>query len=71
MSNTQILIENLTDEFYECGTQQVKDWLIDNLDHIGLSKQQVNQLSIKQLKNVFLNTSLEMIGLTVKHTNSR
>ena len=71
MSNTELLIEDLTDEFYECGTHQVKHWLISNSDHTGLSKEQINQLSIKQLKDVFINSSLTMIGLTARHTNGR
>lgn len=71
MSNREILIEDLTNEFYESGTHQVKHWLVSNSDHTGLSEQQINQLTIKQLKDVFINTSLEMIGLTVQHTNGR
>ena len=71
MSNREILIEDLTDEFYESGTHQVKHWLVSNSDHTGLSEQQINQLTIKQLKYVFINTPLEMIGLTVQHTKGR
>ena len=71
MSNREILIEDLTDEFYESGTHQVKHWLVSNSDQTGLSEQQINQLTIKQLKDVFINTSVEMIGLTVQHTNGR
>ena len=71
MSNTEILIEDLTDEFYESGTHQVKNWLISNLDQTGHTSEHINQLSINQLKDLFINTSLQMIGLTVQDTDSR
>ena len=66
MSNTEILIEDLTDEFYESGTHQVKHWLVSNSDHTGLSEQQINQLTIKQLKDVFINTSLSLVRESVQ-----
>lgn len=65
MSNTDLLIEDLTDEFYECGTHQVKHWLISNLDQTGHTSEQINQLSINQLKDVFISTSLEIFGLNI------
>lgn len=71
MSNTELLIEDLIDEFYECGTHQIKHWLISNLDQTGHTSEQINQVSINQLKDLFINTSLQMIGLTVQHTNGR
>jgi len=46
MSNTELLVEDLTDEVCECGTDQVKHWLVSNSDHTGLSEQQINRLSI-------------------------
>lgn len=61
MSNTELLIEDLIDEFYECGTHQIKHWLISNLDQTGHTSEQINQLSINKLKDLFINTSLEMI----------
>lgn len=44
MSNREILIEDLTDEFYESGTHQVKHWLISNLDH---SNERQTELPLK------------------------
>lgn len=61
MSNTELLIEDLIDEFYECGTHQIKHWLISNSDLTGHTSEQINQLSINKLKDLFINTSLEMI----------
>jgi len=69
MSNTELLIEDLIDEFYECGTHQVKHWLISNLDQTGHTSEQINQLSINQLKDLFINTSLRMIKITVFRVN--
>lgn len=57
-----ILIEDFTDEFYECETLQVKHWLITNSDHTGLSSEQINQLSINQLKYLFIDASLSMLA---------
>jgi hypothetical protein len=62
--NRDLLIEGLIDEFYECGIMQVRDWLVGR--NTGLSKEQINQLSINQLEDLFINTSLQMIGLTVE-----
>jgi hypothetical protein len=68
MSNTEILIEDLTDESYECGTDQVKYWLVSNFDHTGLSEQQTKRLTIMQLKDVFINTSLGVIVVKIART---
>jgi|SaaInlStandDraft_1057018.scaffolds.fasta_scaffold142037_1 hypothetical protein len=62
--NQDLLIEGLIDEFYECGTMQVRDWLVGQ--NTGLSKEQINQLTIKQLKDVFINTSLSLVRESVK-----
>ena len=59
-----LLIEGLIDEFYECGTMQVRDWLVGQ--NTGLSKEQINQLTIKQLKDVFKNTSLSLVRESVQ-----
>ena len=62
--NQDLLIEGLIDEFYECGTMQVRDWLVGQ--NTGLSKEQINQLTIKQLKDVFINTSLSLVRKSVQ-----
>lgn len=67
--NQDLLIGGLIDEFYECGIMQVRDWLVGQ--NTGLSKEQINQLTIKQLKDLFIKTSLQMIGLTVQNTKGR
>lgn len=62
--NQDLLIEGLIDEFYECGIMQVRDWLVGQ--NTGLSKDQINQLTIKQLKDVFINTSLSLVRESVQ-----
>ena len=62
--NQDLLIEGLIDEFYECGIMQVRDWLVGQ--NTGLSKEQINQLTIKQLKDVFINTSLSLVRESVQ-----
>jgi hypothetical protein len=62
--NQDLLIEGLIDEFYECGTMQVRDWLVGQ--NTGLSKEQINQLTIKQLKDLFINTSLSLVRKSVQ-----
>ena len=62
--NQDLLIEGLIDEFYECGTMQVRDWLVGQ--NTCLSKEQINQLTIKQLKDVFINTSLSLVRESVQ-----
>ena len=62
--NRDLLIEGLIDEFYECGIMQVRDWLVGQ--NTGLSKEQNNQLTIKQLKDVFINTSLSLVRESVQ-----
>ena len=62
--NQDLLIEGLIDEFYECGIMQVRDWLVGQ--NTGLSKEQINQLTIKQLKDVFINTSLSLVRKSVQ-----
>lgn len=67
--NQDLLIEGLIDEFYECGTMQVRDWLVGQ--NTCLSKEQINQLTIKQLKDVFIKTSLQILGLTFQNGRRR
>ena len=67
--NQDLLIEGLIDEFYECGIMQVRDWLVGQ--NTGLSKEQINQLSINQLEDLFIKTSLQILGLTFQHINGR
>ena len=62
--NQDLLIEGLIDEFYECGTMQVRDWLVGQ--NTCLSKEQINQLTIKQLKDLFINTSLSLVRKSVQ-----
>ena len=62
--NADLLIEDLTDEFYETGTDQIKYWLTINKEEVNLTEKEINGLSLSQLKEVFINTSLGMVGMT-------
>jgi len=65
--NVDLLIEDLTDEFYETGTDQIKYWLTINKEEVNLTEKEINGLSLSQLKEVFINTSLGMLGMTFHH----
>ena len=67
--NADLLIEDLTDEFYETGTDQIKYWLTINKEEVNLTEKEINGLSLSQLKEVFINTSLGMLGMTFHHKN--
>ena len=67
--NQDLLIEGLIDEFYECGIMQVRDWLVGQ--NTGLSKEEINQLSINQLEDLFIKTSLQILGLTFQNGRRR
>ena len=63
----ELLIEDLTDEFYESGTDEIKRWLIMNIS--DKSKTNINNMDHDDLLNLFLETSFEM--LYDKHKNGR
>ena len=65
--NADLLIEDLTDEFYETGTDQIKYWLTINKEEVNLTEKEINGLSLSQLKEIFINTSLGMLGMTFHH----
>ncbi|MEL0238799.1 MAG: hypothetical protein VW946_04980 [Gammaproteobacteria bacterium] len=64
-----LLIEDLTDEFYESGTDEIKRWLIVNIS--DKSKTNINNMDHDDLLDLFLETSFEMLGMTFKHKNGR
>lgn len=67
--NVNLLIEDLTDEFYESGTDEIKRWLIMNIS--DKSKTNINNMDHDDLLDLFLETSFEMLGMTFKHKNGR
>jgi hypothetical protein len=61
--NVNWIIEDLEDEFYENGTKVIINWLIVNREEVGLSEDEIKELSINELKTLFINTSLKMMGI--------
>ena len=64
-----ILIEDFTDEFYETGTEQIKEWLVSNLS--DKSEQVIRDMDTDTLLELFLETSIELMGMTLRHKNGR
>ena len=62
-----ILIEDLTDEFYETGTEQIKEWLVSNIS--DNSEQVIRDMDTDTLLDLFLETSIELMGMTFRHKN--
>ncbi len=61
--NVNWIIEDLEDEFYENGTKRIMGWLIDNIEEVDMSEDEIKELSVNQLKTLFINTSLKMMGI--------
>ena len=61
--NVNWIIEDLEDEFYENGTKRIMGWLIDNIEEVDMSEDEITELSVNQLKTLFINTSLKMMGI--------
>ena len=64
-----ILIEDFTDEFYETGTEQIKEWLVSNISN--KSEQVIRDMDTDTLLDLFLETSIELMGMTLRHKNGR
>ena len=64
-----ILIEDFTDEFYETGTEQIKDWLVSNISN--KSEKVIRDMDTDTLLVLFLETSIELMGMTLRHKNGR
>ena len=64
-----ILIEDFTDEFYETGTEQIKEWLVSNISN--KSEQVIRDMDTDTLLDVFLETSIELMGMTLRHKNGQ
>ena len=64
-----ILIEDFTDEFYETGTEQIKEWLVSNIS--DNSEQVIRDMDTDTLLDLFLETSIELMGMTLRHKNGR
>lgn len=61
--NVNWIIEDLEDEFYQNGTKRIIGWLIDNIEEVDMSEDEIKELSVNQLKTLFINTSLKMMGI--------
>ena len=64
-----ILIGDFTDEFYETGTEQIKEWLVSNISN--KSEQVIRDMDTDTLLDLFLETSIELMGMTLRHKNGR
>ena len=64
-----ILIEDFTDEFYETGTEQIKEWLVSNISN--KSEKVIRNMDTDTLLDLFLETSIELMGMTLRHRNGR
>ena len=64
-----ILIEDCTDEFYETATEQIKEWLVSNISN--KSEQVIRDMDTDTLLDLFLETSIELMGMTLRHKNGR
>mgnify|MGYP001221785232 CR=1 FL=1 len=64
-----ILIEDFTDEFYETGTEQIKEWLVSNISN--KSEKVIRDMDTDTLLDLFLKTSVELMGMTLRHKNGR
>lgn len=64
-----ILIEDFTDEFYETGTEQIKEWLVSNISN--KSERVIRDMDTDTLLDLFLETSIELMGMTLRHKNGR
>jgi hypothetical protein len=64
-----ILIEDFTDEFYETGTEQIKDWLVSNISN--KSEKVIRDMDTDTLLDLFIETSIELMGMTLRHKNGR
>ena len=62
-----VLIEDLTDEFYETGTNQIKQWLVSNIS--DTSERVIRDMDTNTLLDLFLETSIELMGMTLRHKN--
>ena len=62
-----VLIEDLTDEFYETGTHQIKQWLVSNIS--DTSESAIKDIDKNTLLERFLETSIELMGMTFRHKN--
>ena len=68
--NVDWVVQDLMDEFYENGTDEIRKWLILNKEEVGLSDKEIKELDTEDLKLTFVNTSLKMLGMSIVHKNN-
>jgi len=54
-----VLIEDLTDEFYETGTNQIKQWLVSNISNT--SEKVIRDMDTNTMLDLFLETSIALM----------
>ena len=68
--NVDWIIQDLMDEFFETGTDEIIKWLIINKDDVGLTEKEIKNLDLEDLKLTYVNTSLKMLGMSIVHKNN-
>lgn len=61
------LVEDLTDEFYETGIKQIKQWLVSNISNT--SERVIRDMDTETLLDLFLDSSMELMGIALRHKN--
>ena len=68
--NVDWIIQDLMDEFFETGTDEIIKWLIINKEDVGLTEKEIKNLDLEDLKLTYVNTSLKMLGMSIIHKNN-
>ena len=64
------IVQDLMDEFFETGTDEIIKWLIINKEDVGLTEKEIKNLDLEDLKLTYVNTSLKMLGMSIIHKNN-
>ena len=68
--NVDWIVQDLMDEFFETGTDEISKWLIINKEDVGLTEKEIKNLDLEDLKLTYVNTSLKMLGMSIIHKNN-
>ena len=68
--NVDWIVQDLMDEFFETGTDEIIKWLIINKEDVGLTEKEIKNLDLEDLKLTYVNTSLKMLGMSIIHKNN-
>jgi len=68
--NVDWIVQDLMDEFFETGTDEIIKWSIINKEDVGLTEKEIKNLDLEDLKLTYVNTSLKMLGMSIIHKNN-